>query len=148
MKRYDKRKRRSREEVDARLSALRRSRPKPRRKRRSNAGPAMLGLLLVASVLGAVYFIYATGGEDERAPDGPVRVEVVKGDTLESVSRKLEEAGIIDSAFMFETEARVEGHSTEIQAGEYTFKPGEDSDEILAKLIAGAVVPTIETTIP
>jgi UPF0755 protein len=108
----------------------------------------MLGLLLVASVLGAVYFIYATGGEDEQAPDGPVRVEVVKGDTLESVSHKLEEAGIIDSAFMFETEARVEGHSTEIQAGEYTFKPGEDSDEILAKLTAGAVVPTIEITIP
>ena len=150
MKRYDKRKLRNREEVDARLSALRRSRPKPSRKRRSNAGPAVLGLLLVAGVLGAVYFIYATAtrGEDEQAPNGPVNVEVVKGDTLESVSRKLEEAGVIDSAFMFETEARMEGYSTEIQAGEYTFKRGEDSDEILAKLTAGAVVPTIAITIP
>jgi UPF0755 protein len=150
LKRYDKSKRRHREEVDARLSALQRSRPKPRRKRRSNAGPAVLGLLLVAGVLGVVYFIYAfaTGGQQEQAPDGPVKVEVVKGDTLESVSRKLEEAGVIDSAFMFETEARMEGYSTEIIAGEYTFTPGADSDQILKKLTAGAVVPTIAITIP
>jgi UPF0755 protein len=105
--------------------------------------------LLVAGVLGAVYFIYATatGGEDEQAPDGPVMVKVVKGDTLESVSGKLEEAGVIDSAFMFETEARVKGYSTEIKAGEYTFKAGQDSDEILQKLTAGAVVPTISIII-
>ncbi|MBD0357023.1 MAG: endolytic transglycosylase MltG, partial [Rubrobacter sp.] len=150
MKRYDKSKRRHREEVDARLSALQRSRPRPRRKRRSNVGPAVLGLLLVAGVLGAVYFIYAvaTGGQDEQAPDGAVKVEVVKGDTLESVSRKLEEAGVIDSAFMFEAEARMEGYSTEIKPGEYTFTPGADSDQILEKLTAGAVVPTIAITIP
>jgi UPF0755 protein len=100
--------------------------------------------------LGVVYFIYAfaTGGQQEQAPDGPVKVEVVKGDTLESVSRKLEEAGVIDSAFMFETEARMEGYSTEIIAGEYTFTPGADSDQILKKLTAGAVVPTIAITIP
>ena len=148
MKRYDKRKRRDREEVDARLSALQRSRPRPRRKRRSNAGPAVLGLLLVAGVLGAVYFIYATATGGEQTPDGPVKVEVVKGDTLESVDGKLEEAEIIDSAFMFETEARLEGYSTDIKTGEYTLTPGADSDEILEKLTAGAVVPTIAITIP
>ena len=148
MKRYDKRKRRDREEVDARLNALQRSRRRPRRKRRSNAGPAVLGLLLVAGVLGAVYFIYAAATGGEEAPNGPVKVEVVKGDTLESVSGKIEEAGVIDSAFMFETEARMEGYSTEIKTGEYTFTPGADSDEILEKLTAGAVVPTIAITIP
>jgi UPF0755 protein len=42
----------------------------------------------------------------------------------------------------------VEGYSTQIKAGEYTFKPEADSDEILQKLTAGALVPTIEITIP
>ena len=150
MKPYEKSKRRDREELNARLDALQHSRPKHRRKRRSNAGPAVLGLLLVAGVLGAIYLIYATatGGESGQAPEGPVTVEVVKGDTLESVAGKLEEAGVIDSAFMFETEARMEGYSTEIKTGEYTFKPGDDSDRILDKLTAGAAVPTIEITIP
>jgi UPF0755 protein len=150
LKRYEKGKRRDREELNARLDALQRSRPKHRHKRRSNAGPAVLGLLLVAGVLGAIYLIYATatGGENGQAPEGPVKVEVVKGDTLESVAGKLEEVGVIDSAFMFETEARMEGYGTEIKTGEYTFKPGEDSDRILDKLTAGAAVPTVEITIP
>ena len=148
MKRYDKGKRRDREDLQARLNALQRSGAKHRRKRRSNAGPTVLGLLLVAAVLGTIYLIYATGGKSAQVPEGPVKVEVVKGDTLESVAGKLEEAGVIDSAFMFETEARVEGHSTEIKTGEYTFKPGEDSDKILEKLTAGAAVPTVAVTIP
>ena len=96
MKRYDKkRKLRDREEVDARLSALQRSRPRPRRKRRSNAGPTVLGLLLVAGVLGAVYIIYADATGGEQVPEGPVKVDVVKGDTLESVGGNLEEVGFI-----------------------------------------------------
>lgn len=149
MKPYEKRKRRDREELNARLDALQRSRPKHRRKHRSNAGPVVLGLLFVAGVLGAIYLIYATAaGEGDQRPQGPVAVEVVKGDTLESVANKLEEAGVIVSAFMFETEARMEGYSTEIKTGEYTFKPGEDSDRILEKLTAGAAVPTVEITIP
>jgi UPF0755 protein len=67
----------------------------------------VLGLLLVAAALGAIYIIYAAatgGGESE--PAGPVRIEVVKGDTLSSVAEKLERAGVIPSAFMFKSAAR------------------------------------------
>jgi UPF0755 protein len=109
----------------------------------------VLGLLLVVGVLGAIYFIYATatGGEGEQASLGPVKVEVVKGDTLSSVAEKLERAGVIDSAFMFKVEARMEGQGTEIKTGEYTFRPGEDSEVILQKLTAGEAVPTLEITL-
>jgi UPF0755 protein len=108
----------------------------------------VLGLLLVVAVLGAIYVVYAavTGGESE--PTGPARIEVVKGDTLSSVAEKLEQAGVIPSAFMFKMEARVGGYGTEIKTGEYTFARGAESEVILQKLTAGDAAPTLEVTIP
>ena len=148
LRRYDETKWQDEEELDARLSAL--ESPGPRRRRRkprSNAGPTVLGLLLVVGVLGIIYLIYtaATDGEGEQQP---AKVEVVKGDTLSSVADKLQQARVIQSAFMFKLEARMDGQSREIKTGEYTFKPGEDSDEIIAKLTAGEAAPTFTITVP
>jgi len=146
---YDKGKRRDREELDARLDALQLSGPRRvRRKRRSNARPALLGVLLVIAVLGAIVFIYsaATGGGP--VPERSAGVDVVKGDTLSEVAAKLEDSGIIKSAFVFELQARYQGYGTEIKTGRYTFQPGQDSEEILQKLTAGQAAPTITITIP
>jgi len=107
----------------------------------------VLGILLVAAALGAVYLLYATvTGESE--PEGPAKIEVAKGDTLSSVAEKLEGAGVIPSAFMFKMEARVGGYGTEIKTGEYTFARGEESEVILHKLTAGEAVPTLAITVP
>ncbi len=109
----------------------------------------ILGLLLLAGAIGAVYAIYASafaGGAD--SPEGPVKVEVVKGDTLSGVAEKLEEAGVIKSALVFKAQARIEGYGTEIKTGRYTFEPGQESGEILEKLTAGDAVPTVAVTIP
>ena len=151
MRRYDKKKRRDREELDARLDAL--GRPpssRIRRKRRSNAGPTVLGVLFVIAVFGAIYLIYsaAVRGDDTQANDGPVKVEVVKGDTLSDVADKLEAAGVIKSAFVFKLQARYEGYGTEIQTGRYTFEQGQDTNLIFRKLAAGKAVPTIAVTVP
>ncbi len=151
MRRYDKSSREDREELEARLDALRTTDKRRRRKRRGGFGPMVLGLLLFAGVLGAVYLIFtaATGVQgQEEASEGPVRVEVVRGDTLSSVADKLEAAGVIKSALVFKLEARAEGQSTEIQTGRYTFRPGQDSDEIMRKLTAGVAAPTFALTIP
>jgi UPF0755 protein len=151
VKRYNKRKRRDREELDARLDALGRPQfSRIRRKRRSNAGPAVLGILLVLSVLGAIYLVYsaAVSGDDGQSQDGPVRVEVVKGDTLSDVGDKLEAAGVIKSAFVFKLQARYEGYGTGIQTGRYTFERGQDTAVIFHKLAAGKAVPTIAVTVP
>lgn len=75
-------------------------------------------------------------------------MEVVPGDTLSGVADKLEAAGVIRSAFVFKLEARAEGKSTQIQTGEYAFRPGEDNDEIVRKLTAGVAVPTFALTLP
>jgi UPF0755 protein len=76
------------------------------------------------------------------------RIEVVKGDTLSDVATKLEEAGVIKSAFVFELQARYEGYGTEIKTGRYTFEPGQDSEVILQKLTEGEAAPMIAITIP
>ncbi len=149
MRRYDKRERRDREELDARLDALQQSGSRRvRRKRRSNAGLTVFGVLLVLSVLGAIFVIYsaATGGEN--GPGESARVQVVRGETLSDVAAKLEEGGVIKSAFVFELQARYEGYGTEIKTGSYTFEPGQDSGEIIQKLTAGQAAPTIAVTIP
>jgi len=110
----------------------------------------VLGVLLVLAVLAAVYLIYsaATGAESEQAEEGPVRIEVVKGDTLSGVAAKLVAAGVIKSAFVFELQARYEGYGTEIRTGRYTFERGQDSDMIFRKLAAGKAAPTIAVTVP
>jgi UPF0755 protein len=151
LRRHDKKKRLDREELDARLDALGRpDRSRIRRTRRSNAGPTVFGILAVVAILGAVYLIYtaAVGGKDVRAQEGPVMVDVVKGDTLSDVADKLEAAGVIKSAFVFKLQARYEGYGTEIQTGRYTFERGQDADVILRKLAAGKAAPTIAVTIP
>jgi len=109
----------------------------------------VLGLLIL-TVLVAIFVIYsaATAGKSGPAPDKSARVVVVKGDTLSDVATKLEEAGVIESAFVFELQARYEGYGTEIKTGRYTFEPGQDSGEILRKLTVGEAVPTIAVTIP
>ena len=151
MRRYDKSNRQDREELDARLDALQKSCSKQiRRKRRSNARPTVVGALLVLGVLGTFFAIYsaATGGENGPAPGDSARVQVVKGDTLSDVAIKLEKAGVIRSAFVFELQARYEGYGTEIKTGRYTFEPGQDSGEILQRLTAGQAAPTISVMIP
>lgn len=151
MRRHDKRKRRDREELEARLDALDLSESRrTRRKRRSNVGPTALGVLLLIAVLGSVYLIYsaATGGQNGPDQAGVARVEVERGDTLSDVANKLEGAGVIKNAFVFKLQAKYEGYGTEIKTGRYTFEQGQDSEVILQKLTAGRAAPMIAFTIP
>jgi UPF0755 protein len=110
----------------------------------------VLGVLLVLAVLLAIYLIYsaAVRGDTAQVQEGPVKVEVVKGDTLSDVADKLEAAGVIKSAFVFKLQARYEGYGTEVQTGRYTFEQGQNTAVIFRKLEAGKAVPTIEITIP
>ncbi len=150
MRRREKSKRRYREDLEDRLDALQPSIPRKirRRRRGRNFGPTLLASLLLIAALGGLYLVFAgvRGGQPE--PDGSEKVEVVKGDTLTDVATKLEEAGIIENAFVFKMQARIEGYGTEIKTGLYTFEPGQDSGEILAKLTVGEAPPTIAITIP
>lgn len=151
MRRYEKRRRGDRENLQERLNAL--QSPRNKRRRRSNAGPAILGILLIVGVLGLIYFIYTSafaGGDSTAgaAKSGKVEVSVVKGDTLSSVSDKLDKAGVIGNATLFKLEARMGGQSADIKPGKYTFNPSDGTGQIMKKLTAGEAVPTFSITIP
>lgn len=150
MRRYRKNRMRDQEELEARLNALRpSSTSRRRRKRRSNAGPTILGVLAIVALLGLAYLMFTSflGGE-EQAAGKPVTVTVVEGDSLSSVSEKLKGAGVISNATLFELQARMGGKSTEIKPGKYRFRPGEDGDSILAKLTEGKEAATYTVTVP
>ncbi len=148
MRRYDKTRRRDREELEARLSALQPRNKGRRRRRRSNPGPLVLGLLLIVGTIGALYYVFSAALGGDESAGKPVRIEVAQGDTLSSVAEKLEEKGVIGNAFLFKLEARLSGESAEIKPGRYTFVPGEDDEKIMQKLTSGKAVPTFAVTIP
>ena len=159
MKRRDRlRRRREREEIDARLEAVHpsdhpapnrppRGRPKKRRRgRKTPAGRRLLLALLLLGVLCGSYLLASVAFGD-RAKE-PVTIAVEQGDTLSSVADKLEEAGVIGSATVFKLESRVQGGETEIKAGEYRFVPGEDTEQILEILSSGESVSAFTITVP
>ena len=159
MRRRDRiRRRREREEMDARLEAVhpsefpslersRRGRPKKRRRpHKTPTGRRLLLALLLLGVLCGIYLL-ASAAFGHRAEE-PVTIAVEQGDTLSSVADKLEEAGVIGSATVFKLESRVQGGETEIKAGEYQFVPGEDSEQILETLSSGDSISAFTITVP
>ncbi len=155
MGRHNEARRRNWEELDVRLDAVRSSGPSPRRRRpgqkkrrrrrNSPVGPSVvLALLLVCVLYGGYLLVSAAFGSGEE--DGPVTVVVEKGDTLDDVADKLDEAGVIKSSTFFKLNARTEG--TDIKPGEYQFTPGEDGDEILVALSSGDSVSKLQVAIP
>ena len=159
MRRRDRiRRRRAREEMDARLEAVhpseypslersRRGRPKKRRRRhKTPAGRRLLLALLLLGVLCGIYLL-ASAVFGHRVEE-PVTIAVEQGDTLSSVADKLEEAGVIGSATVFKLESRVQGGETEIKAGEYQFVPGGDSEQILETLSSGDSISAFTITVP
>lgn len=152
VRRYNRRRRRDRDDLDARLRALRTSGGvKKKRKRRSSFGPFVLGVLLIVGLLGVIYVMFQAVTEDspqEAAAGEPVTIAVEDGDTLSSVADKLDEAGIVGNATLFTLEARMEGQSNQIKPGEYQINRGESSDRILEILTTGEAVSTFTVTIP
>ena len=91
---------------------------------------AVLALTLVA-----VGWIYLAG----RAPDRtePARVEVVSGTSVRALGARLEEAGVIRSARLFEAWLRASGNAESIQAGTYDFPAGIALPGVIEMVVGG-----------
>ena len=143
-----KKRRGNQRDLDDRLKALRsQGYPIRRRKWWSWAIWGLFGLLLIAGVLAAIFFIY-TSAFNGSGSGAPKKISVVKGDTLSSVADKLKGAGIVPSAAAFKLEARASGNSTDLKPGTYKFRPGDDTAKILKALTANKPAPTFSVTIP
>lgn len=78
----------------------------------------------------------AGSGTSTAAPGEKVAFEIKKGDDSETVSKKLEEAGIVDDADAFNMYLEQGGYSNRLIAGSYKLTPG-DTYPTLAKTLAG-----------
>ncbi len=77
------------------------------------------------------------------AQSGPllsvVNVVVPKGASLNTVAARLEEAQVIDKAWLFKIMARVNGLDKHLKAGEYQFEPGVSLKQAMDKISKGEV---------
>lgn len=67
----------------------------------------------------------------------PALIEVTTGSSLSRVTRKLNEAGLLQSPLLFNLLARLRGVENSIKAGEYELEPGLSPALLLDKLVQG-----------
>lgn len=108
---------------------------------------SLLFLMLVVGVSG-LYYVWNQLSPTKAGP--PVEVTITKGMSANSVSKLLEENGIIKNSFIFGYYLVLKEEGANFQAGRYELKPGMDKLEVIAKLNAGDVMKqeTVKFTIP
>lgn len=98
-----------------------------------------LGLLAALAAAGVAWW----GWQQLDAP-GPAREDVVlevpAGMSLARIATRLEAAGVLRHAKLFEWYGRGSGQAGRIRAGEYRFPAGSTPREVMARLVSGEVL--------
>lgn len=107
-----------------------------------------IGLLLLMVGIGVGYVWMGTRPLPQGKRDIPIAIQ--HGAGTAAIAAKLEEQGIIRSAFLFKMYLKWVGEGSRFQAGKYAFRPGKTYADIIAKLNKGEVIPqeTVVFTIP
>lgn len=78
--------------------------------------------------------------------DRPVPFEIAPGEPAKAIAQKLQSAGVIEDALLFEAYVRAQGLSNKLEAGSYTLSPAMTIPEI-AEALQHALAPSISVTI-
>ena len=103
-------------------------------------------MFIVVAFLGAGFVkdAYLTSPEKDAQE---VEFIVEKGTSVKTIARRLEEEGIIDSAFFFEGFVWLKKNQADLQAGSFTLKPGMSFPTLMSELMHAKSI-DIEVTIP
>ena len=105
---------------------------------------ALAGLALVlAGAAGGFWLVHTQRHAMERPlriGDEPFLYTVPRGATITDVGRDLERAGLVESAWRLELQARWSGEASRIKTGEYALESGLTPITLLDLLVAGTVV--------
>lgn len=114
------------------------------------AGNAVYSVLKIVVFIVIVMVIYRMGsmafhygerifGEPAmaEAPGEDIIVTVEESDDVDSLAKKLEDAGLIRDASLFVVQERVYGYKNEIKPGTYTLNTSQNAEEMLQILSAG-----------
>lgn len=93
-------------------------------------------LFLVAALVGG-WYVWALRPLDAAAEERHQRVVISDGDTAYRIAHKLEEAGIIRSAFAMRIYTEVSGTRSKLQVGGYLINSSESVPEIVDHLVSG-----------
>jgi UPF0755 protein len=112
----------------------------------------LIGVAIAIVIGGAAWVITGSPGAVSRhgvdlsSPGGdPVFVNVESGDSASSIAKRLQGAGVIDSAASFERLAKITGGDRALAAGEYEFVPGTSVLDALTRIHAGLTSARIVT---
>ena len=101
----------------------------------------LFGLLLVAGMLGGAAAWWAWQQLDAPGPaTQEIVLEVPSGASLARIATRLEAAGVLRHAKLFEWFGRGSGLAGRVRAGEYRFAPQLTPREVMALLVSGEVV--------
>lgn len=118
----------------------------PRKRRGLRRFLALLLLVFLAAIGGAVYVAYALYVPYGQYEPSGVFVEIPKGTTVRGIARLLEQNGVVRNRYAFELLARK--HSgAHLQAGEYFFNHPVRATEVFNDIASGKVF-TIAITVP
>ena len=101
----------------------------------------VIGLLLAA---GAAWWVWQDYRrfltESLDIPQEGFIVTVERGDSVQTVARQLEQAGLLDRSYYLLVYARLSGTATRLKVGEYLLMPGSTVQDIVADMVAGRVL--------
>jgi UPF0755 protein len=102
---------------------------------------AVAVLLLLGVVAAGAAAWWAWRSLDQPGPASTaVVLEVPAGAALSSVARRLEDAGVLEHALLFEWYGRASGQAGKVRAGEYRIPAYSTPREVMARLVSGEVV--------
>lgn len=111
-------------------------------------GVAFLALALVALGGAAAFRWWARRDSRTPGPSRTVLVEVRKGDSLRTVARRIEEAGVAGPEPLLVALALLEKADRRLLPGRYALERGMPPRDVLRRLTHGPDIPTAQVTIP
>ena len=100
---------------------------------------AILALLLVMGAAAGWFWLDASFRTP--GPSGQeTTVEIPRGEGVRGIARRLESAGLVQNALLFEATTRIFGGERPLKAGEYSFPPGASIAAIVLQLQEGRVL--------
>lgn len=102
---------------------------------------ALAALLVLGALAAGAAGWWAWRSLDQPGPAAaPVVIEVPAGASLARIAQRLEEAGVVEHALLFEWYGRATGQAGKVRAGEYLFPAHSTPRETMARLVSGEVV--------
>jgi UPF0755 protein len=118
---------------------------------RGRGGRRVLAVVAFLVIAAALYFINSTFQPFHGDPSGAVSVRIPPGADAAQIGERLERAGVIESARLFEANATLTRRRGKLRPGRYLLPRGMSNGAAVEALMQGPtarVVPTFSLTIP